>query len=127
MQEVQYGSHHEEFFRLHAPSDSSNDSYPIIFLIHGGYFKQCYNLDTSLVGNLPPYFASKGFWCAHLEYRRGCESDGGSGGWPITNVDILLALNVLMGLPQSGDPKVLYNNYIHYSYQISYFCNETIL
>lgn len=107
MQEIQYGTHPEQFFHLHAPSNLSNDLFPVIFLIHGGYWKQCYNLDNSLIGNLPPFFVSQGFWCAHLEYRRGCESDNGSGGWPDTNVDILLALNTLISLPRA-DPKVSY-------------------
>jgi acetyl esterase/lipase len=104
MQELQYGTHPEQFFRIHVPINSSHSTFPVIFLIHGGYWKQCYNLDNSLIDSIPPYFASQGFWCVHLEYRRGCEKDNGAGGWPVTNADILLALTVLMGLPQS-DPK----------------------
>lgn len=94
-----YGIESDQFFRLHEPKDyDGSQSYPILFLIHGGYWKQCYNLDNSLISSLVPEFNHRGFWVCQLEYRRGNVNDGGRGGFPETNQDLLLALEKLSQL-----------------------------
>ena len=63
----------------------------MVVIIHGGFWKQQYNIDGALIDTLAPFFASEGFVACELEYRRG-RLDGGTGGWPITNEDINSAL-----------------------------------
>jgi acetyl esterase/lipase len=61
-------------------------------IIHGGFWKQKYDIDHALIDSLPPFLQRNGFVVAYLEYRRGRkEIDGGDGGWPNTNEDIISA------------------------------------
>jgi acetyl esterase/lipase len=117
---IYYGSDEpssEQFFRLIPPISLSNQSetpackysatlsrpstsspsisYPIAFVIHGGYWKQKYNLDNALITDVAHYFSNQDYWSVHLEYRRGNAEDGGKGGWSYTNEDVLLALHKL--------------------------------
>lgn len=64
---------------------------PVVVIIHGGFWKQQYNIDGALIDTLAPFFASNGYVACEIEYRRG-RLDGGSGGWPVTNQDLNLAL-----------------------------------
>eukprot|EP01031_Cornospumella_fuschlensis_P028158 gene28158-34000_t len=89
---VLYGEHEEQFFYLHKPQQSATKSLPVVVLVHGGYWKQKYNLNNSLIDGLVGFFLQEGFAVVHAEYRRGNQQDGGAGGWPETNDDIYAIL-----------------------------------
>eukprot|EP01031_Cornospumella_fuschlensis_P027236 gene27236-32905_t len=89
---VLYGEHEEQFFYLHKPQLSTTKSLPVVVLVHGGYWKQKYNLNNSLIDGLVGFFLQEGFAVVHAEYRRGNQRDGGAGGWPETNDDIYAIL-----------------------------------
>lgn len=92
---IPYGVHPDQFIRIYRPS-SSEGKRPIAVIIHGGYWRQQYNVDNALIDSLPGFFANEGWWAVMIEYRRGNkEADGGDGGWPRTNQDMLLALNAV--------------------------------
>lgn len=63
----------------------------MVVIIHGGFWKQQYNIDGALINSLAPFFSKAGYVACEIEYRRG-RLDGGSGGWPITCQDINAAL-----------------------------------
>lgn len=91
--QLAYGDSHEQFIRLYRPDGISGEKRPVVFIIHGGYWRQQYNVDNALIDTLPGLVIAQGWWAVTVEYRRGNPSiDGGAGGWPITNRDILLAL-----------------------------------
>lgn len=66
-------------------------SQAVVVIIHGGFWKQQYNIDNALIHTLAPFFVTEGFAACEVEYRRG-RLDGGAGGWPMTNHDINSAL-----------------------------------
>eukprot|EP01038_Epipyxis_sp_PR26KG_P010081 gene10081-13547_t len=88
---INYGAvHPDQFMRLHLPSIEENNDhlFPTVFIVHGGFWKKCYNLDNSLIDSLIPYLLHKKYAVCHVEYRR----VGDHGGWPETNDDIIAAL-----------------------------------
>lgn len=98
---IHYGSSEDQFFVLHEPKTSPIDSQrrPVMILIHGGYWKQYYNLNNALCDGLVGFFQQEGYYVSQLEYRRGNRDiDGGEGGWPETNIDIALSFNSLFNL-----------------------------
>jgi hypothetical protein len=112
-QKIVYGNASpDQFFNLYQPivNDSvstflstSDKKFPVMFLIHGGFWKQCYNLNNSLSDGLVGFFQKEGYYVVHLEYRRGNKTaDDGDGGWPETNTDVILAMNKLEDLVQNG-------------------------
>lgn len=93
---IKYGESPDQFATLYPPTQGVCESQqPIVTLIHGGFWKQKYSIDNALIDNLVPFFQSHGYWVSLLEYRRGNDKDGGEGGWPTTNEDIILALHCL--------------------------------
>ena len=58
-------------------------------IIHGGYWKNEYNIDNSLIDTLPDFLINQNYAVYVLEYRR---VEGSNGGWPETNQDILIAM-----------------------------------
>lgn len=95
--QVSYGAQREQFYRLHQPSQpvlaNGAGEHPLVVVIHGGYWRQAYNLDNALIAPIVPFLQHKGYAVAHIEYRRGNQAvDGGEGGWPRTNEDIISAL-----------------------------------
>lgn len=125
-QRIDYGNHAEQFFHLHEPQTHENQvkegKNPVLFLIHGGYWAQCYNLQNSLIDGLVGFFQSEGFWVCHFEYRRGNKQlDGGDGGWPETNEDVIRAMNRLEELSNEEAFQVILflffrSNYLFQSY-----------
>eukprot|EP01039_Chlorochromonas_danica_P009054 gene9054-9992_t len=100
MEVVPYGDSPDQFYRLYSPAhtnlSNSKGLLPVVVIIHGGYWKQQYGLDSALISTLPPFFVEEGYYTAHIEYRRGNkELDGGEGGWPQTNEDVLSMLTSL--------------------------------
>lgn len=114
--EVKYGDHTDQYFKLFPPLknasnvDDGNESKPIAIIIHGGFWKQRHTVSNALVDKLTPFFQSNSFWVCLVEYRRGNENDGGSGGWPHTNEDIILALNSLYCYVNTNNSAFLASN-----------------
>lgn len=103
MEVIPYGHGPDQFYRLYSPAHKNlangKGLLPVVVIIHGGYWKQQYGLDSALISTLPPFFVEEGYYTAHIEYRRGNkELDGGEGGWPQTNEDILSMLTSLSSL-----------------------------
>ncbi len=95
--QIAYGSHPDQFIRIHSPDKlppTSSVKLPVAFVIHGGFWRQRYNVDNALVENFPSFFGARGWWTVMVEYRR-CADENSAGGWPTTNQDILLALQCL--------------------------------
>ncbi|CEM27843.1 unnamed protein product [Vitrella brassicaformis CCMP3155] len=97
-----YGSAAEQFVRLHLPtsseiheSNSTRSPHPVCAVIHGGYWKNQYDLDSYCIKNIAPALARRGYAAVEVEYRR---RDHPGGGWPGTNVDVVLALRYLSDL-----------------------------
>eukprot|EP01039_Chlorochromonas_danica_P013621 gene13621-15795_t len=105
-EEVRYGDHPDQFIRIFAPQQSATEiatKLPVAVVIHGGFWRQKYNVDNALVDGFPSFFGARGWWTVNVEYRRGnAEVDGGAGGWPQTNQDILLALQALSESAESN-------------------------
>jgi acetyl esterase/lipase len=112
---ISYGVYTSQFFNLFPPDNSVDllegaTKRPIMILIHGGYWAQCYNLNNALCDGLVGFFQAKGYWVCHLEYRRGNRDlDRGEGGWPETNEDIIHAFNRLEELTLEEAYKVRSN------------------
>lgn len=99
---ITYGSADDQFFVLHEPTIvHGREKKPLMILIHGGYWKQQYNLNNALCDGLIGFFQEKGYYVSQLEYRRGNRGiDQGQGGWPETNIDLVLAFQRLYDLSQ---------------------------
>ncbi len=117
--QVSYGDHPDQFIRIYAPTvridTTENLKTPTVFIIHGGFWRQKYNVDNALVDGFPGYFGSLGWWTVNVEYRRGhIDIDGGQGGWPNTNLDILLALEAFANTVEANS-KVIFilNPYVY--------------
>ncbi len=106
---IRYGEDEDQFFRLMSPmltpdSPPLAHGRPVAFLVHGGFWKQQYNIDNGLLDKVAPSLCDHGFAVVLLEYRRGRpELDGGRGGWPNSNLDVALALQKLDSLVHSSD------------------------
>ncbi|CAM9255834.1 unnamed protein product [Ectocarpus fasciculatus] len=105
---IQYGPTPSQFMKLTVPSRSSAEGIAIAFILHGGFWKQKYGIDNAAIESLAPFFVSRGVAACEVEYRRvappGSESPGdGEGGWPKTNDDIILALNKIVDVCDTGD------------------------
>ena len=111
-EKYQYGPGSSQYFRLYYPASFSlnnwNDkSYPVVVIVHGGFWRECYTLDNSLIDSLIPYLLAQEYVVCMMEYRR--VSDSGNkgicsclfrrnyseGGYPDTNFDMINALNAL--------------------------------
>jgi acetyl esterase/lipase len=71
--------------------------YPIVILIHGGYWRARYGLE--LMNSLAEDLAKRGYAAWNIEYRR--VGDPG-GGWPGTFLDVALATDFLRKLAPSS-------------------------
>jgi acetyl esterase/lipase len=91
---MRYGSHPDQFARLHLPRYGSN--LPVVVVVHGGFWRQRY--DVSLADPLADDLAQHGYVGVAVEYRR--VGDGGSGGWPQTLVDVATAVDDLQAAGQ---------------------------
>ncbi len=98
-------------FRL-SYAEQVKERMPVVVIIHGGFWKQMYELDNSLIDTVAPFCVSNGFVSCEVEYRRGRASvDGGAGGWPTTNNDIISALTKLHEFSLSEHCKVIVNTH----------------
>ena len=88
---LKYGPEPLQFGDLYVPE--SPGSYPIVILIHGGYWRARYGLD--LMNDLAEDLAKRGYAAWNIEYRR--VGDPG-GGWPGTFLDMALATDYLRKL-----------------------------
>ena len=88
-QVVPYGEHAEQFAVVREPRQG-RPPYPAAALIHGGFWRERWTLDT--IEPLAIDLARRGFVTWNLEYRRVGPSGGG---WPETQDDIIAALNRL--------------------------------
>jgi acetyl esterase/lipase len=86
---IGYGPDPNQFIRIHRPD--SAEVVAVVVLVHGGFFKQEYNIDNSAIDALIPALISNDLAVCMLEYRR----VGGGGGYPFTNDDIISGLNKL--------------------------------
>lgn len=97
---VSYGDQYDQFMQIHPPAAPQTDPVstpvPVCMVIHGGYWKSHYTLDNACIDTLPGYMTRRGWWVVVLEYRRvpleQPRGDPGEGGFPASNVDVLLAL-----------------------------------
>jgi acetyl esterase/lipase len=96
---IPYGDHPDQFFRLRFPANQNQDAgkdykIPLCVIIHGGFWKQKYGIDSAAIESLAPFFISKGWATCEVEYRRIAdeEDDSGGGGWPNSNHDCFAAM-----------------------------------
>jgi acetyl esterase/lipase len=86
-----YGPEPLQFADLRVPSGPG--PYPVVAMLHGGYWQAIYNLIHT--GHLCVDLAAHGIASWNVEYRR--IGDPG-GGWPAAQEDVCLALEHLAGL-----------------------------
>src|SRR5690348_6511565 len=79
-----YGREYLQIGELYLPQTAG--PYPVIPLIHGGYWRNRY--DLTLMDGLAEDLARRGYAAWNIEYRR--VGDKG-GGWPGTLLDVALA------------------------------------
>ena len=81
-----YGNGEEQFGELRLP-EKGDGPFPIIVIIHGGFWKKAYDLKH--IRPLANAFTSHGFVTWNIEYRRVGHVGGG---WPGTFADVSAAL-----------------------------------
>ena len=89
-----YGPAPQQFGDLYVPIEPG--LYPIVILIHGGYWRARYGLD--LMNSLAEDLAKRGYAAWNIEYRR---VGNPGGGWPGTFLDVALATDFLRKLAPS--------------------------
>jgi acetyl esterase/lipase len=89
-----YGPAPLQFGDLYVPNEPG--LYPIVILIHGGYWRARYGLD--LMNSLAEDLAKRGYAAWNIEYRR---VGNPGGGWPGTFLDVALATDFLRKLAPS--------------------------
>jgi acetyl esterase/lipase len=87
---VPYGTDPNQFFDLRMPTGKG--PYPVVFFIHGGYWRAKY--DLTYAGHLCAALAKAGIASWNVEYRRVGNTGGG---WPGTFEDIRTAYHLLHG------------------------------
>lgn len=71
---------------------------PVAVILHGGYWKNKYNVHNSAIDSLSPFFLKQGIASCEVEYRRVIDTpnveniDDDAGGYPLSNDDVLMAL-----------------------------------
>ncbi|HKV59624.1 MAG TPA: alpha/beta hydrolase, partial [Ktedonobacteraceae bacterium] len=83
-----YGPEYLQFGELYLPE--RDGPYPVIPLIHGGYWRARY--DLTLMNGLAQDLACRGYAAWNIEYRR--VGDKG-GAWPCTFLDVARAVDYL--------------------------------
>ena len=89
-----YGPAPQQFGDLYVPNEPG--LYPIVILIHGGYWRARYGLD--LMNSLAADLAKRGYAAWNIEYRR---VGNPGGGWPGTFLDVALVTDFLRKLAPS--------------------------
>jgi acetyl esterase/lipase len=93
---ITYGPAPEQFVDIRVPSGPG--PHPVVFFIHGGYWRAKYDLTYG--GNLCAVLAKAGIATWNVEYRR---VGNPGGGWPGTFEDVRSAWRLLLGF-DSGKP-----------------------
>jgi acetyl esterase/lipase len=83
-----YGETEEQVVDLQWPDEGAGP-FPVVVLVHGGFWRQQYGRD--LMAGLADDAVGRGWATANVEYRR----VGGAGGWPATFVDVADAVDAL--------------------------------
>jgi acetyl esterase/lipase len=83
-----YGTDRFQFGELYLPGEAG--PYPVVILIHGGYWRAHYGL--KLMSRLGEDLAARGFAVWNIEYRR---VGNAGGGWPGTFLDVARAADYL--------------------------------
>lgn len=91
-----YGVHPSQFGELRLPHSSFPRPWPVVCVVHGGYYRAKYNL--AYIGHLAASLAEDGIATWSLEYRRLGEPGGG---WPATFLDVASGLDALRALAHS--------------------------
>lgn len=86
-----YGPSQHQFIRVHTPATAPAPA-PVAVIIHGGFWKSKFGVDTALIDSLAGDFSRRGWVSVEVEYRR-VGHDGG--GFPGTQEDCLSALGCL--------------------------------
>ncbi|PXF45336.1 hypothetical protein BWQ96_04856 [Gracilariopsis chorda] len=91
---LSYGVSPSQFIYIHYPT-ATNVPCPLVFFIHGGFWKSRYGIDppTAACETIAPDLQQHGFICAEIEYRR---SEDSPWGWPHTNHDVLTAYKTVL-------------------------------
>jgi acetyl esterase/lipase len=89
---ISYGDAPEQFGVLHLP-DRVGDSLPVVVLVHGGFWRNPY--DLTLMDPLAADLVEQGYAVWNIEYRR--VGDAG-GGWPGTLADVAAAVDELAAI-----------------------------
>jgi len=97
---VVYGSDPNQFVDVRVPR--SKEPHPVVFFIHGGYWRAKY--DLSYAGHLCVALAKAGIATWNVEYRR---VGNPGGGWPGTFEDIRAAYKFFWTHPGEADLKRL--------------------
>lgn len=92
--QLAYGSNESQFGELYLPDETG--PYPLVMLIHGGYWRARYGLE--LMNGLAESLAMRGLAVWNIEYRRVGNSGGG---WPGTFEDVANAADCLKKIAQS--------------------------
>lgn len=88
-----YGADPNQFIDVRLPS--GKPPYPLVFFIHGGYWRARY--DLTYAGHVCDALKTAGFVTGNVEYRR---VGNPGGGWPGSFEDIRSAYRMLVGSPQ---------------------------
>ena len=83
---INYGDHASQYYRVHRPSVP--EPWWAVLIIHGGFWREKYNISNAAIETIAPALARRGFCAIEVEYRR----VGGGGGWPESCDDVDAAL-----------------------------------
>jgi acetyl esterase/lipase len=98
MQNIAYGCADPsiQFLRIYPPS-SVQAKCPVVFLVHGGFWRERWNIDNALLIDTVPDLTARGFAVCAIEYRR----TGNGGGLPQTMDDFVASLQKLAELSKT--------------------------
>lgn len=85
-----YGGHADNVAQIWLPATAG--PHPVVVLLHGGYWRDGYRLDT--LHALARAVTERGWAAWNVEYRRVGPSGGG---WPATFLDVAAAVDALAG------------------------------
>jgi acetyl esterase/lipase len=88
IENIPYGEIDEsnQFIRIYPADDvvtnnvltnNVDKKFPVVYLIHGGFWRAKWNIDNSQLINTVPYFTARGFNVCAIEYRRCGQNNGG--------------------------------------------------
>lgn len=88
-----YGTDPSQFGELRLPSGAPDGDWPVVCVVHGGYYRARY--DLAHISHLAAALTEDGIATWSIEYRRLGQLGGG---WPGTFVDVGAALDALRAL-----------------------------